>query len=664
MSTTSDLCGRVLDARYRLDRIVATGGMGTVYEGFDSRLERVVAIKVMNADLVDEAGFMDRFVTEARAAARLSDPHVVAVYDRGRTADAVYLVMEYVPGHTLRQEITWGGRLSVARALDTLRGVLKGLVAAHAAGFVHGDVKPENVLISERHDIKVTDFGLARAIEAGDYKATMLLGTAAYLAPEQFSDRAPDPRSDLYSTGILLFEMLTGHVPFRADSADDVLALHQTQRVPAPSDFVEVDPGIDDLCAKATAKNPSDRFQTAGEMLAAVTALRREADPTSRPPRQIADPTPVVIAPTAALTDALFADNPFVIDSSASAPAVVTDATRAMPVADPVGESLRSEPAVAVLDRPQTPAPPVPPAAKAVVKKKRRKLPWVLLVLVLLGSVVGYFGWQLGMTDTVATPKLAGLTRAEALAKLETMGLSMMVTSEEYSEKREAGTVISSDPRPGQRVAADGTVSVVMSKGPERYKVPNVKGMTQQDASQTLSEGNLETGQILQDYSRKWPQGQVMRVDPSVGTPLKKGTAVSLTISMGPEPVVVPDVRNLSLDQAQATLSASGFRTSTTEQFDDTIGFGKVISTEPSNGTTAYRGDKIRIVVSKGSQYVPVPSVVGMDTESAISTLEDAGLIVETREQFGVTIANRVISQDPGGGTQVLRGSTVTLTVT
>jgi serine/threonine-protein kinase len=244
------------------------------------------------------------------------------------------------------------------------------------------------------------------------------------------------------------------------------------------------------------------------------------------------------------------------------------------------------------------------------------------------------------------------------------MGLRMLVTSEEYSEKREAGTVISTDPRAGQRVAADGTVRVVMSKGPERYKVPNVKGMTQQDASQTLSEGNLETGQILQDYSRKWPQGQVMRVDPSVGTPLKKGTAVSLTLSMGPEPVVVPDVRNLSLDQAQATLSASGFRTTTSEQFDDTIGFGKVISTEPGNGTTAYRGDKIRIVVSKGSQFVSVPSVVGMDTESAINTLEDAGFLVETREQFGVTIANRVISQDPGGGTQVLRGSTVTLTVT
>ena len=549
----------------------------------------------------------------------------------------------------------------MARALDTLRGVLKGLVAAHAAGFVHGDIKPENVLISERHDIKVTDFGLARAIEAGDHKATMLLGTAAYLAPEQFSDRAPDPRSDLYSAGILLFEMLTGHVPFRADSADDVLALHQTQRVPAPSAFVEVEAGIDELCARATAKNPADRFQTAGEMLAAVTALRRDADPTSTPPRQIAAPTPVVIAPTAALTDALFADNPFVIDATVAAPAA--DATQAMPAVEPAVQHARSEPAVAVLDRPESPVTP-PPPPKAVTKRKRRKLPWVLLVLALVAGAVGYFGWQLGMTDTVSTPKLAGLTRAEALAKLDSMGLSMQVSSEQYSEKREAGTIISSDPSAGQRVAADGTVTVVLSKGPERYKVPNVKGMTQQDASETLAEGNLETGQVLQDYSRKWPQGQVMRVDPTIGTPLKKGTAVSLTISMGPEPVVVPDVRNQSLDQAQATLSASGFRTSTTEQFDDTVPFGQVISTEPSNGTTAYRGDKIRITVSKGSQFVPVPSVVGMDTDSAIATLEDAGFVVETREQFGVTIANRVISQDPGGGTQVLRGATVTLTVT
>lgn len=655
----SDLSGRVLDARYRLDRVVATGGMGTVYQGFDSRLERVVAIKVMNRDLVNEPGFMDRFADEARAAARLSDPHVVAVYDRGSTADAIYLVMEYVPGQTLRQEITWGGRLSVARALDTLRGVLKGLIAAHAAGFVHGDIKPENVLISQRQDIKVTDFGLARAIETDDHKASMLLGTAAYLAPEQFSDRAPDPRSDLYSTGILLFEMLTGHVPFRADSADDVLALHQTQRVPNPSDFVEVEPGIDALCAKATAKHPGDRFQTAGEMLAAVTALRKDADPSPVPPRQIAAPDPVVVAPTAAIPQTLITDNPFVIDSTVAAAPVAAAEASIHVAAETAG------PAVAVLDPPST-TPPPPPARPAPTgrKKRRRKAPWVLLVIAGIAAMVGYFGWQLGMTDTVQTPKLAGLSRAEALAKLESQGLTMVVSQEQYSEKREAGEVISSDPGAGQRVAVNGTVSVILSKGPERYKVPNVRGMTQSDASSTLSDSNLETGQILQDYSRKWPEGQVMRADPKVGTPLKKGTAVSLTISMGPEPVVVPDVRNQTLEQAQAALSAAGFRTSTSEQFDDSVEFGRVISTDPSGGTTAYRGDKIRLIVSKGSQFVPVPSVVGMDTESATATLENAGFTVQTREQFGVTIANRVISQDPSGGTEVLRGTTVTLTVT
>jgi serine/threonine-protein kinase len=565
--------------------------------------------------------------------------------------------MEYVPGQTLRHEITWGGRLSVARALDTVRGVLKALIAAHAAGFVHGDIKPENVLISERHDIKVTDFGLARAIEAGDFRATMLLGTAAYLAPEQFSDRAPDPRSDLYSTGILLFEMLTGHVPFRADSPDDVLALHQTQQVPNPSAFVEVEPGIDELCAKATAKNPSDRYQTAGEMLAAVTALRRDADPTPVPPRQIAAPTPVVVAPTAAIPETLITDNPFVIDATRTAAPVAAE-----PVLPPPPEPTVQTPAVAVLEPPSNP--PSPPGPSQGVRKRRRKAPWVVMLIAMVAAAVGYFGWSLGMTETVETPKLAGLTRAQALAKLESLGLSMQVSAEQYSEKRDAGTIISSDPGAGEKVAADGTVSVVLSKGPERFKVPNVRGMTQQDASETLADGNLQTGQILQDYSRKWPVGQVMRVDPKVGTPLKKGTAVSLTISMGPEPVVVPDVRNFSLDQAMATLSAAGFRTRTSEQFDETVEFGRVISTEPGGGTTAYRGDRIQILVSKGSQFVPVPSVVGMDAEDARSTLEEAGFLVQTREQFGVTIANRVISQDPGGGSEALRGSTVTLTVT
>lgn len=646
MRTTSDLCGRVLDARYRVDRVVAGGGMGTVYEGFDSRLERVVAIKVMNENLVHEEGFTERFVTEARAAARLSDPHVVAVYDRGRTADAFYLVMEYVPGRTLRQEVTWGGRLPVARALDVLTGVLKGLRAAHAAGFVHGDMKPENVLITDTGDVKVTDFGLARAIEAGDFRATMLLGTAAYLAPEQFSDRAPDPRSDLYSSGILLFEMLTGHVPFRADSPDDVLALHQTQRVPDPSAFVDVDARIDDLCAKATAKNPADRFQTADEMLTAVAAVRRTADPLAAAPRQLATPAPVVVAPTAAIPEPLVVDSPFVIDAHASA---------ATAVAEPV---ISAGPAVAVIDPPEVTPPPPP------TKRKRRKGPVVLVLLLLLAAVVGYLGWQFGTTDTVSTPKLAGLSRSEALAKLESMGLTMQVSDEQYSERREAGTIISSDPGAGQRVAVNGTVSVVLSKGPERYKVPNVKGLSQEQASQALADNNLETGQILQDYSRKWPQGQIMRTDPSVGTPLKRGTAVSLTVSMGPEPVVVPSVTNQTLEQAQAALSAAGFRVKTTEQYDDNVQLGRVISTNPSGGTTAYRGDRIRVVVSKGSQFISVPGVVGMDTESATATLEQAGFKVETREQFGVTLANRVISQDPDGGTQAVRGTTVTLTIT
>lgn len=653
--TVSDLCGRVLDGRYRLDRVVAVGGMGTVYEGFDSRLERVVAVKAMNENLVNEPGFTERFIAEARAAARLSDPHVVAVYDRGRTADAVYLVMEYVPGRTLRQEVTWGGRLPVARALDVLSGVLQALRAAHAAGFVHGDVKPENVLITDRGDVKVTDFGLARAIEAGDHRATMLLGTAAYLAPEQFSDRAPDPRSDIYSTGILLFEMLTGHVPFRADSADDVLALHQTQRVPDPSAFVEVDVRIDDLCARATAKSPADRFQSADEMLAAVTAMRRTVDSSAAAPRQVAAPVPVVVAPTAAIPETLAVDSPFVLDTRAESGAPVD------PPAAPGGDVLEPGPAVSVLDQPAAAPPAMPPATRT---RRRRRGPLVLLLLLVLAAAVGFLGWQLGTTDTVSAPRLAGLTRAEALAKLDSLGLTMRVTDEQYSERREAGTVISSDPGPGRRVAVDGTVSVVMSKGPERYRVPDVKGMTQQDASRQLTAVNLETGQIAQSYSRKWPQGQVMRTDPSVGTPLKRGTAVSLTMSLGPEPVVVPDVTNQTLEQAQASLSASGFKVKTSEQYDDNVGLGRVISTTPASGTTAYRGDKVRVVVSKGSQYVAVPSVVGMDTESARATLENAGFRVETREQFGVTLANRVLSQDPGGGSQAVRGTTVTLTIT
>jgi serine/threonine-protein kinase len=632
----------VLDARYRVDRVVATGGMGTVYEGFDSRLERVVAVKVMNDDLVYEPGFTDRFVTEARAAARLSDPHVVAVYDRGRSADAVYLVMEYVPGRTLRQELTFGSRLPLARSLEILTAVLKGLAAAHSAGFVHGDIKPENVLLSDRGDIKVTDFGLARAIEAGDHRASLLLGTAAYLAPEQTSDRNPDPRSDLYSCGILAFEMFTGHVPFRADSPDDVLALHQTQRVPDPSDFVDVDRGFDELCEKATAKNPGDRFQTADEMLAAVSRLRRRVDPHA--------PAPALHSTAPAIAAAA----PLVI------PETLVVQTDMVPREEPAPEPASTEaPAVAVVG-PPTQQPPAAPGLKP--RRGRRGL--LLLLLAALATVVGYFAWQLGTTETVNTPKLAGLTRSEALNVLNDAGLTMRVSEEKYSEKREAGTIISSDPRSGEKVAANGTVSVVMSKGPERYRVPKVRGMSQSAAGQALAAVNLQTGQILQDYSRKVPEGQVIRTDPKIGSPLKRDTPVSLTISLGPEPVVVPDVRGMTVDQAQASLTGAGLKPQTVEQFDESVPFGRVIGTEPSNGTTVYRGDKVRIIVSKGSQFVPVPSVVGMTTDDATSTLQAAGFQVETREQFGVTVANRVISQDPSGGSQVSRGTLITLTIT
>lgn len=657
MRTTSGLCGRVLDARYRVERIVATGGMGTVYEGFDERLERTIAVKVMNDDLVYEPGFMDRFATEARAAARLSDPHVVAVYDRGRTADAVYLIMEYVPGRTLRQELAFGGRLPVARSLDILTAVLRGLAAAHAAGFVHGDIKPENVLLGDRGAIKVTDFGLARAIEAGDARSSLLLGTAAYLAPEQTSDRAPDPRSDLYSCGIIAFEMLTGHVPFRAESPDDVLALHQSQRVPDPSVFVDVGTGFDELCARATAKNPAHRFQTAAEMLDVVTRLRQQVDPHAPAPA-FREHAPVMSPPIVpAVPHTMVHDG----GQSLSDTTVVSVAEHPLgPIAPMEPIEPDPEPAVAVVGPPTQTTTPPPPR-----KRRRRAARAVsLTLLAALAALVGYFAWQLGTTDTVDAPKLAGKTRSEALAALNDVGLKMRVSEENYSEKREAGTIIRSDPRPGEKVAANGTVSVVMSKGPERYRVPSVRGMSQSSASQALDAVNLATGQILQGYSRKVPEGQVMRTDPRIGTPLKPGTAVSLTISQGPEPVVVPDVRGLSLDQALPTLTAGGLKPRTVEQFDESVDFGRVISTDPSNGTTAFRGDKIRVFVSKGSQFVPVPSVVGMTTESATETLQDAGFEVTTREQFGVTVANRVIAQDPSGGSQAARDTLITLTIT
>jgi serine/threonine-protein kinase len=644
---TSDLCGRVLDARYRLDRVVATGGMGTVYEGFDARLERTVAVKVMNDDLLYEPGFTERFATEARAAARLSDRHAVAVFDRGRSADAVYLVMEYVPGRTLREELKWGGRLPVARTLDVLAAVLQALVAAHAAGFVHGDIKPENVLLGERGEIKVTDFGLARAIGDADHKASLLMGTAAYLAPEQATDRTPDPRSDLYSAGILLFEMLTGHVPFRADSADDVLALHRTHTVPLPSTFVEIGGDIDDLCARATARNPSERFANAAEMLATVIRLRYSVDTTAPlPPRRKAAPK----VPDPSSRDQTRAVPTVMVAPTVAAVAIVGED------ADPGPRT----PEVAV--DPSTTGPAVPPAS-APFRPRRRRGVGLLLVVALVG-LVGYAAWQFGFTETVNTPKLAGMTRSQALAALNDAGLTMRVVEEKYSERRKAGTIIRSDPRGGERIAANGTVDVVMSKGPERFRVPDMRGMSQQAAGDALKSVTLRPGDAIPRYSRAVPAGSVLGTDPPEGTALRRGTEVALLVSQGPRPVAVPDVRGMTVDQANQTLADSGLKPRVQQTYDEDIEFGRAVGTEPAGGATVYRGDRVTVIVSKGSQYVSVPSVVGMETEAARRILQDAGFEVTTREQFGVTVADRVISQDPSGGSRALPGALVTLTIT
>lgn len=649
VSAPTDLRGRVLDDRYRIDRLLADGGMATVYQAFDLRLERLVALKVMHRDLVDEPGFVDRFLTEARAAARLSDPHVVTVFDRGRTDDTVYLVLEFVQGRTLRQELTWGGRLSTARALDILSSVLQGIAAAHEAGFVHGDIKPENVLLGELGGVKVADFGLARTIGPDDQRHAQLLGTAAYLAPEQATDRTPDPRSDLYSAGLLLFEMVTGHVPFRAATADEVLALHQTQQVPRPSLFVEVPPSVDALTYTATRRDPAQRYQTAAAMLAEVDRLRADIPRDTAPPRMLQEPEPVE-APTTIVRPglpetAVQPDLPASEAAAEQAPAAAEPTPGAMAVAIP----------------PQRPA-AGPKRAPDAPRQHRRGA--VITVIFALAAAVGLGAWWLGVGQTVATPNLVGKTRAAALKALDKRDLTLSVTAEEFSEVVPEGRVLTSAPGARERIRKGGTVSVVMSKGPERYDVPDLRGRTVEQARAALERTNLVLGQTLQDWSARVPVGRVKSTTPSEGTALRRGTEVAVIVSKGPEPVQVADVTGTDVESARTTLEAAGLTVLVTSVYDPVAPADTVVSTVPEPGTTLFRGDEVTLNVSKGADVVQVPSVVGMTTDDASSALESAGFTVSVSERFGVTVANRVLSQDPSGGSMAPRGSEVTLTIT
>ena len=621
-SAPDDLVGRTIDGRYEVRARLARGGMATVYEAVDLRLDRVVALKVMHRHLADDPDFVARFQREARAAARLTHPHVVGVYDQGSAEGLIYLAMEYVPGRTLRDVLRQFGPLSPEQALVILDPVLEGLAAAHAAGFVHRDIKPENVLISDDGRVKVADFGLARAVETSNASATqgMIIGTVAYLSPEQVQRGEADERSDVYAAGILLFEMVTGTVPHAGETPLSVAYQHVNADVPAPSTVRGGIPAdVDALVVTATRRDPALRYGGATDFLADVRRVRGVLPP----PRPFTDTrdTLVVDATTAARLNA---------------------------------------------GAPRTPAPPPSaapsPAAPAPIRTRRRRWPWVAAIVAVIVALAAFGGWYLATMRTVPTPDVVGRSVAEAREALAGAGLTLEVASEEFSETVPRDLVISSDPAPGDGAREGGAVAVIVSKGPERYAVPDVSGQSPQQASAAISAAGLVPGATEQAFDNAAPSGSVVRTEPEAGAQVKKGTSVAIIVSKGPKPIELPDLVGRKIAKAEATLADLGLTAAITSTFSEEVPKNEVIAQTPSPGTVVNSGSAVALTVSKGPPPVTVPNLVDMPRAKAVSTLKRLGLKAKV-VAGAATPLNRVYSQDPAPGTEIPKGSTVTIRI-
>ena len=698
------LLGRVLDGRYRIEAFIARGGMATIYRGADLRLERTVAIKVMHPSFASDPGFVDRFEREARAAARLNSPYAVGLHDQGNDHGVTYLVMEYVPGHTVRDVLRAHGALSAAQALSILDPVLEALAAAHRAGYIHRDVKPENVLISDDGRVKVTDFGLARAIEGADSGRThgLLLGTVAYLSPEQVEHDRTDARSDVYSAGILLYELVTGQVPFSAAAPMQVAYKHVHEDVPAPSRARQGLPaGIDTLVLRATRRSPDQRFPDAAAFLAEVRALRATlpaaapwapaptdtlvvrtgdvavaASPPSEPAGDSGDSNDGASAGAAGvIAGAAVSATPATADSLDAPDWVNAPSTGDHPdrvPAAPEGPEAGPEPAL-------VPAgPPAPegswdadaghstevthhtaPDAPARVRRGRKAVWLGLLALV---SVVGLLVLLFGPLQRVDVPDVLGKTPTEAAAILATSNLLLDAEQAAYSEEYPKGQIMATDPGPTSSIRTGGTVVATVSRGPERYDVPKLRGLTVEQADVALAAANLELGTVTEAYHDTVKAGDIISSTPKAGESVKPATVVDVKLSKGPEPVTMPEVVGTDGDAAEKQLTDLGLTVDRSNKFNESVPKGQVVSVDPPAGTTAYRGDTVQLVVSKGPPLVEVPNVVGLSESAARTRLQDAGFAVQVNKPLGFVVFG-VNSQNPRGGTKAPKGSTVTITV-
>ncbi|MCW2898109.1 MAG: hypothetical protein JWO67_374 [Streptosporangiaceae bacterium] len=651
-TTVADpLVGQVLDGRYRIESRVARGGMATVYLSKDLKLDRTIALKVMHPGLAQDEDFVRRFIGEAKSAAALSHPNVVAVFDQGTDGQHVFLAMEYVPGRTLRDLLNERGRLGPRQALEIMQPVLAALGAAHRAGLVHRDVKPENVLLMADGQLKVADFGLARAETASKQTKTgMLIGTVGYLAPEQVLTGHTDVRSDVYAAGIMLFELLTGRQPHEGETPIMVAYKHVNEVVPPPSSVIPgIPPQLDALVAAATSREPANRPADANRFLAAVADTHR--------------------------------DLPFDIDQTVSNATSVLHTAPPAPTRPHAGSP--SHPAAHTSVIPADSRPVEPPRAPFM----DRAIDFVTGRFVLIGLgliavlVIGWAVWYQTAGQYAHVPRnLIGMSFDEARQRLTAEGIQFKRGKSTYSEQIKKDHVASVDPAPGERVKQGQIITLALSRGRAPVPVPDVAGKSLDEATKILQSKGLTVGDLSRAASQTVPKDAVVRTDPKAGDKQSPDEPVGIVLSNG---VALPNLVGQPRDAAENQLKAMGLNVKIDEQADPAKPPGTVLAQNPAAGTPVSRGDEVTLQVNKANNcflpdvnpfcnngaspqdMVSVPTTMGRSMEEAKGMLEGAGFQVVAKKGPGRRDRHgpggrQVVFQNPPGG-NAPRGSTVTI---
>ena len=618
---------KIFNSRYRVDGNLGNGGMANVYVGTDTLLRRRVAIKVLREQYASDDDFVRRFSYEAQSAAKLSHPNIVNVYDFGREDHSYYIVMELVDGATLGDIMRDERVLPEPVAVDYAIQIASGLANAHRQGLLHRDVKPANILVTKDDVVKLTDFGIARAVSEHTLGVTqpgMVMGSVAYISPEQAQGHEIDERSDLYAVGVVLYQMLTGSLPFTGDTPVAV-ALKHVSAEPPPIDPAtsNVSPAVASIVARLLRKDPQERFASATELASALREARERPN----------------VAQAAAFADA---------------PTSRLGAVKGSPGPPPRRSVAPDRDARA--------------ATVAELEERERRGPdprWIVFPLLLVLAVaLGYLALRgpiFGPAKNIEVPDVRGKLATDAQQSLYALGLKSTVTTEDSATVPQ-DRVIRQDPAAGTKVGKDDSIALVVSGGAPRVDVPNVKGYSVADAERALLDVKLRY-KTSDAYSASIPAGQVIVLNPDVGTSVRQNTLVTLTVSKGAKPIVVPNVTGSSVDDARRKLAAAGLSLTVGQSAEsDTVPPNVIMSQDPDPGATAAPKSGVTVVLSTGPAAVPVPDVVGMDPGSAETALRSAGL--DVTHAYTVDAANptgKIALQQPPAGTSAKKGSRVTI---